>query len=101
MSWGRSGEPASRWRNLLERALHARPQPDEVGESPPWLPGPRVQEPYTRGYPTDYPPPPNGVDALTEILRADLGGPRVIAFANPKGGVHKTTATVLCAATVG
>ena len=29
------------------------------------------------------------------------GGPRVLAFANPKGGVHKTTATVLAAATVG
>jgi MinD-like ATPase involved in chromosome partitioning or flagellar assembly len=34
-------------------------------------------------------------------LRGDLGGPRVIAFANPKGGVHKTTATVLAAATIG
>lgn len=27
--------------------------------------------------------------------------PRVLAFANPKGGVHKTTATVLAAATIG
>jgi MinD-like ATPase involved in chromosome partitioning or flagellar assembly len=35
------------------------------------------------------------------ILRRDLGAPRVLAFANPKGGVHKTTATVLAAATVG
>ncbi|WP_328344428.1 MinD/ParA family ATP-binding protein [Micromonospora sp. NBC_00421] len=35
------------------------------------------------------------------ILRRDLGTPRVLAFANPKGGVHKTTATVLAAATVG
>ncbi|MEV6692908.1 AAA family ATPase [Micromonospora sp. NPDC051196] len=34
-------------------------------------------------------------------LRKDLGTPRVIAFANPKGGVHKTTATVLGAATIG
>ena len=38
---------------------------------------------------------------MAGVLRSDLGGPRVIAFANPKGGVHKTTATVLCAATVG
>jgi MinD-like ATPase involved in chromosome partitioning or flagellar assembly len=35
------------------------------------------------------------------VLRRDLGAPRVIAFANPKGGVHKTTATVLGAATIG
>lgn len=35
------------------------------------------------------------------VLRRELGTPRVLAFANPKGGVHKTTATVLAAATVG
>jgi hypothetical protein len=29
------------------------------------------------------------------VLRRNIGVPRVIAFANPKGGVHKTTATVL------
>jgi MinD-like ATPase involved in chromosome partitioning or flagellar assembly len=34
-------------------------------------------------------------------IRRDLGGSKVIAFANPKGGVHKTTATVLAAATIG
>jgi MinD-like ATPase involved in chromosome partitioning or flagellar assembly len=38
---------------------------------------------------------------LIASMRRDLGGPRVLAFANPKGGVHKTTATVLGAATVG
>ena len=35
------------------------------------------------------------------VMRRKLGKPRVLAFANPKGGVHKTTATVLAAATVG
>jgi MinD-like ATPase involved in chromosome partitioning or flagellar assembly len=35
------------------------------------------------------------------ILRRNLNVPRIIAFANPKGGVHKTTATVLAAATIG
>ena len=35
------------------------------------------------------------------MLRRKLGKPRVLAFANPKGGVHKTTATVLAAATIG
>jgi MinD-like ATPase involved in chromosome partitioning or flagellar assembly len=41
------------------------------------------------------------VDRAVNVLRRDLGTPRVLAFANPKGGVHKTTATVLAAATVG
>jgi MinD-like ATPase involved in chromosome partitioning or flagellar assembly len=41
------------------------------------------------------------MDRDIDVLRRDLGGPRVVAFANPKGGVHKTTATVLAAATVG
>jgi MinD-like ATPase involved in chromosome partitioning or flagellar assembly len=40
-------------------------------------------------------------DPAVATLRRDLGGSRVIAFANPKGGVHKTTATVLAAATIG
>jgi MinD-like ATPase involved in chromosome partitioning or flagellar assembly len=45
--------------------------------------------------------PSADIDQAIELLRRDLGKPRVIAFANPKGGVHKTTATVLAAATVG
>jgi MinD-like ATPase involved in chromosome partitioning or flagellar assembly len=56
-------------------------------------------------YPTRVEWRESHVDAETEraiaILRRDLGLPRVLAFANPKGGVHKTTATVLAAATVG
>jgi MinD-like ATPase involved in chromosome partitioning or flagellar assembly len=44
---------------------------------------------------------PNGVDPTLGVLRRGLGRPRVLAFANPKGGVHKTTATVLAAATIG
>jgi MinD-like ATPase involved in chromosome partitioning or flagellar assembly len=34
-------------------------------------------------------------------VRGVIPGPRVIAFVNPKGGVHKTTAAVLTAATFG
>ncbi|MGX7675245.1 AAA family ATPase [Plantactinospora sp. DSM 117369] len=41
------------------------------------------------------------VERARNVLRRELGSPRVVAFANPKGGVHKTTATVLAAATVG
>ncbi|WP_305786344.1 MinD/ParA family ATP-binding protein [Symbioplanes lichenis] len=40
-------------------------------------------------------------DRAVATLRRKLGKPRVLAFANPKGGVHKTTATVLAAATIG
>ena len=43
----------------------------------------------------------DGVDRAVAVMRRKLGQPRVLAFANPKGGVHKTTATVLAAATVG
>lgn len=41
------------------------------------------------------------VDEMVAALRRDLGGAKVVAFVNPKGGVHKTTATVLTAATLG
>jgi MinD-like ATPase involved in chromosome partitioning or flagellar assembly len=41
------------------------------------------------------------LERAMSVLRRKLGKPRVLAFANPKGGVHKTTATVLAAATIG
>jgi MinD-like ATPase involved in chromosome partitioning or flagellar assembly len=44
---------------------------------------------------------PEQEDRAVATLRRKLGKPRVLAFANPKGGVHKTTATVLAAATIG
>jgi MinD-like ATPase involved in chromosome partitioning or flagellar assembly len=44
---------------------------------------------------------PDSDDRAAAVLRRKLGKPRVLAFANPKGGVHKTTATVLAAATIG
>ncbi|SDT63444.1 MinD/ParA family ATP-binding protein [Actinoplanes derwentensis] len=43
----------------------------------------------------------DGLDRAVALMRRKLGKPRVLAFANPKGGVHKTTATVLAAATIG
>jgi MinD-like ATPase involved in chromosome partitioning or flagellar assembly len=60
--------------------------------------------PPAPGYPSQIewqPVQPSPGERLVQALRRDLGRPRVIAFANPKGGVHKTTATVLCAATIG
>ncbi|GAB2590081.1 hypothetical protein Aab01nite_40810 [Paractinoplanes abujensis] len=41
------------------------------------------------------------LERAVAVMRRKLGKPRVLAFANPKGGVHKTTATVLAAATIG
>jgi MinD-like ATPase involved in chromosome partitioning or flagellar assembly len=43
----------------------------------------------------------DGTERAVGVMRRKLGHPRVLAFANPKGGVHKTTATVLAAATIG
>jgi MinD-like ATPase involved in chromosome partitioning or flagellar assembly len=63
--------------------------------------------PPTNGYPAPMDwqsapePAPDPTDSYVETLRRDLASPHVLAFANPKGGVHKTTATVLAAATVG
>ena len=50
---------------------------------------------------TAAPMSPNPSERMLQALRRELEGPQVLAFANPKGGVHKTTATVLAAATIG
>lgn len=63
------------------------------------------QTPPQRGLPPQRtrPPQPEAAPdpAAIEALRRDLGRSQVIAFINPKGGVHKTTATVLSAAAMG
>ncbi|MEU9508154.1 AAA family ATPase [Micromonospora sp. NPDC048170] len=84
------------YRSQRARQAPAPPPPP----APP--PAPVVPE---RGYPARVEWRPRGTESELEraagVLRRDLGTPRVLAFANPKGGVHKTTATVLAAATVG
>jgi MinD-like ATPase involved in chromosome partitioning or flagellar assembly len=45
--------------------------------------------------------PEQDTDRAVGVMRRKLSSPRVLAFANPKGGVHKTTATVLAAASIG
>ncbi|HEX6969400.1 MAG TPA: ATPase [Micromonosporaceae bacterium] len=74
---------------LLERARYVpppRPAPVQAGP-------PRLEWRASR--------PDPDLERAAGVLRRDFGGPRVLSFANPKGGVHKTTATVLAAAAVG
>jgi MinD-like ATPase involved in chromosome partitioning or flagellar assembly len=112
--WSRSGESTPRWRTLLDRALlggrtEAPEELDTMGDFARAggyeraLPGPRSRRGDGR-YPQPIewqPAQSNSVDQLASLLRGDLGQSRVLAFANPKGGVHKTTATALAAATIG
>ncbi|SNT53279.1 MinD-like ATPase involved in chromosome partitioning or flagellar assembly [Asanoa hainanensis] len=75
---------------------YARTEPRLVEPPPP------VSQPDPGGLEWRAPAPTETeVDRAVGVLRREFGSSRVIAFANPKGGVHKTTATVLAAATVG
>ncbi len=78
-------EPTPRWRVLLDRARVAPASPGAVPGQIEW----RAAAPQS------------DADRELSVLRQQLPRPRIIAFANPKGGVHKTTATVLAAATIG
>ena len=100
----RTRSPATRPRRRTSRRQPAYP-PGRRGSRPT-----RRRSTADRGYPARIEPAriewrrPGRQDEQERaagILRRDLGGPRVLAFANPKGGVHKTTATVLAAATIG
>ena len=96
--------PTPRWRSLLDRArLGSRNDLDETGyaEAPPHIPAQQDRRGEYGGQ-LEWQPEQRGIGIpFATELRRDFGGPRVIAFANPKGGVHKTTATALCAATIG
>jgi len=101
--WGlAAGESPGRRRTLLDRVrMSGRasvPQTDARAEGRATLPG---QRPLLGAIEWRTAPAAGANDHMIATLRRDLGGPRVLAFANPKGGVHKTTATVLCAATIG
>jgi MinD-like ATPase involved in chromosome partitioning or flagellar assembly len=101
-------EPPPRWRALLDRAMLGRSgEQPQVGGA--YVPAQRAATTAgARGsaYPgrIEWRSPARTDDAdqrAIAVLRRDLGIPRVLAFANPKGGVHKTTATALAAATIG
>jgi MinD-like ATPase involved in chromosome partitioning or flagellar assembly len=116
--WDPPVEPGPRWRALLDRALLGRDDDHppagagypRVAGAPasPRLPAPRAPA-VVGGRGAGYPGqiewrqarPDSEIQQAIAVLRRDLGRPRVLAFANPKGGVHKTTATALAAATIG
>ncbi|GAA3336690.1 hypothetical protein GCM10020358_10230 [Amorphoplanes nipponensis] len=85
------------------------PAPPPARLLPPGLPAPSAPPVTSAPAPTSPAPAriewrqarPEQEDRAVSVLRRKLGKPRVLAFANPKGGVHKTTATVLAAATIG
>ncbi|MEU5946596.1 AAA family ATPase [Micromonospora sp. NPDC047465] len=91
----------SRYAPLLDGGYRPEPAYQQPPPAAPPAPPPVAE----RGYPARVEWRPRGAESELEraagVLRRDLGTPRVLAFANPKGGVHKTTATVLAAATVG
>jgi MinD-like ATPase involved in chromosome partitioning or flagellar assembly len=76
------------------RPASAAPAPVSAGPAPTSPAPARIEWRQTRSEPSE-------IDRALAVLRRKMTKPRVMAFANPKGGVHKTTATVLAAATVG
>ena len=101
--WNAASNPP-RWRSLLDRALLGRDEAGRVDYAAPHI-GEQRRAPVPTGRAAGriefQPAGQSPAEQPLAALRLDFGGPRVIAFANPKGGVHKTTATVLCAATIG
>lgn len=80
-------DPTPRWRVLLDRA-RVPTSPASPGAIPGQIEWRAAQA-------------PTEADREFAVLRRELRTPKILAFANPKGGVHKTTATVLAAATIG
>src|SRR5262249_29836125 len=63
---------------------------------------PRSAGPPRHGPMIEYQPrPADPTERMVQVLRQEIPTPQVLALANPNGGVHKTTATVLTAATIG
>jgi MinD-like ATPase involved in chromosome partitioning or flagellar assembly len=101
--WSRAaGESTGRWSTIRARMMGRAAVADTHShQDQPRAPGVPRQPDNGNGY-LEWRTAQSGVtDAIVAELRRALGGPKVIAFANPKGGVHKTTATVLAAATIG
>ena len=100
----RQPEPVPRWRTLLGRGRGRGDDPSTILDSPSAA-YPVVGTGIAPRQTTAWSGNESGLDPELHpglsTLRRDLGRARVIAFVNPKGGVHKTTATVLTAAALG
>lgn len=102
---GKQPEPVPRWRTLLGRN---RPRVEDTATLPPSTGFRTVPEVVIQ--PPRQTTPARSADMAARdltrhpalpVLRQNLASPKVVAFVNPKGGVHKTTATVLTAAALG
>jgi MinD-like ATPase involved in chromosome partitioning or flagellar assembly len=93
-----AASPAPRWRSILDRALLGGQEDEAMQYAAPRQLG---EQRRVDGRISFQPAERSSTEQLVSMLRQDFGQSKVIAFANPKGGVHKTTATVLCAATIG
>jgi MinD-like ATPase involved in chromosome partitioning or flagellar assembly len=111
--YGQQVPPPYEGQRYRGRAVAPQPvAPPPAGPYPvaPHQPGPPYSAAEPRSTAPPAAPPPvewnpsrrrDPAEQLVAAMRRDLGTPKVLAFANPKGGVHKTTATALAAATIG
>ena len=100
--WGRAaGESTGRWRTILSKASGRATVPSQSAGIPGGLSDGSGRAVHLGSIEWRTTPAGSPTEQIIAAMRRDLGGPRVLAFANPKGGVHKTTATVLGAATIG
>ncbi len=92
--------PASPYAGTASPAGYSAPVSSPGYAAAGYAPGP-VSPPYPTQIEWRQSRQNDAVQRAIATIRRDLGGSKVLAFANPKGGVHKTTATVLAAATIG
>jgi MinD-like ATPase involved in chromosome partitioning or flagellar assembly len=93
--------PARAAASVGSAAVLPPPAPAPPALKPPALNPPAPTSPAPARIEWRQARPEQDTDRAVALIRRKLGRPRVLAFANPKGGVHKTTATVLAAATIG
>jgi MinD-like ATPase involved in chromosome partitioning or flagellar assembly len=108
--YGTTGYPGSGYPVQAPSYPNAAPPASQAPYGPGYPPAPpgysAAAAPPQQARPAALPPPSPtlpvaGHERAVQLLRRPISGSKVIAFANPKGGVHKTTATVLTAAAIG
>ncbi|MEU6861338.1 chromosome partitioning ATPase [Glycomyces sp. NPDC046736] len=96
-----AGPPPGQAYNSVPTAGRRPPVATQTPPSTAQINRPRPQQGLPPQQRRQSPPAVEPSPVALQRLRRDLGRSRVIAFINPKGGVHKTTATVLSAAAMG